>query len=266
MSIHPTAIVDPSAELAADVEVGPYAVIGAAVRIGAGTRVDHHASVLGPAEIGACNQVFPFASIGSAPQDVSYRGEPTRLVIGDRNVFREFVTVNRGTLKEEGVTRIGNDNLLMAYAHVAHDCVLGDGIWMANCATLAGHVHIADFAIVGGLSAVQQWSRIGRVAYIGGLSGVTLDAPPFAIVSGQHASLFGLNLVGLQRRGFSEETIQALKKAFRILFRSGHTLKTALAKTEQEVPPLPEVTELLDFLRSAKRGVVRPASRGAAGE
>lgn len=257
MTIHPTAVVDPSAELAADVEVGPFAVIGAGVRIGPGSQVGHHASVLGPAAIGAGNRIYPFASIGSDPQDISYRGEPTRLEIGDRNVFREFVTINRGTTKQEGVTRIGDDGFFMSYAHVAHDSVIGNHVIMANCATLAGHVRIDDHAILGGLVAVHQYSRIGRLTMIGGVTGVALDVPPFCIASGERAKLYGLNLIGLKRHGFTEERIGDLKKAYRLLFRSNLSLKNAAAEVERQMPGSPDVAALLEFVRTTQRGIIR---------
>jgi UDP-N-acetylglucosamine acyltransferase len=255
--VHPSALVDPSAELGAGVEIGPFAVVGSAVRLGDRVRVGHHASVLGPSVIGADTQVFPFASIGSAPQDLTYKGEPTRLEVGERNVFREFVTINRGTVKGGGVTRIGSDCFFMAYAHVAHDSTIGSHVIMANCAALAGHIRIDDHAILGGLVAVHQWARVGRMAMIGGVSGVALDVPPFCIASGERAKLYGLNLVGLKRHGFTEERLTDLKRAYRILFREGRTLKAAMETVERELPNSPEVAELLEFISTTKRGVTR---------
>ena len=255
--VHPAALVDPAAELGADVEIGPFAVIGAGVRLGDRVRVGHHASVLGPATVGADTHVFPFASVGSAPQDLTYRGEPTRLEIGERNVFREFVTINRGTVKGGGVTRIGSDCFFMAYAHVAHDSTIGNHVVMANCAALAGHIRIDDYAILGGLVAVHQWARVGRMAMIGGVSGVALDVPPFCIASGERAKLYGLNLIGLKRHGFTEARIADIKKAYRLLFRDGLTLKAAMEAVEKELPASPEAAELLEFIRTTKRGIVR---------
>ncbi len=255
--IHPSAIVDPGAELGNGVSVGPFAVIGPQVRLGDHVRVDHHASVLGPCSIGAGTQVFPFASIGSAPQDLTYKGEPTRLEVGERNVFREFVTVNRGTMKGGGLTRIGSDCFFMAYAHVAHDSTIGNHVVMANCAALAGHIRIDDDAILGGLVAVHQWARIGRMAMIGGVSGVAQDVPPFCIASGERAKLYGLNVIGLKRHGFSEARIADVKKAYRLLFREGLPLKAAIATVEKELPDSPEAAELLEFIRTTKRGITR---------
>jgi UDP-N-acetylglucosamine acyltransferase len=257
MGIHPTALVDPAAEIDGQVEIGPFAVVGPAVRLGDGVSIGHHASVLGPSTIGAGTQVFPFASIGSAPQDLTYRGEPTRLEVGARCVFREFVTVNRGTVKGGGLTRIGADCFFMAYAHVAHDSTIGSHVIMANCAALAGHIRIDDHAILGGLVAVHQWARVGRLAMIGGVSGVALDVPPFCIASGERAQLYGLNLVGLKRHGFGEERITALKRAYKILFRSGLQLKAAIEQVERELPGSAEAAEVLEFIRTTKRGITR---------
>jgi UDP-N-acetylglucosamine acyltransferase len=255
--IHPSALVDPGAALGAGVQVGPFAIIGDGVRLGDRVRVDHHASVLGPCSVGAGTHVFPFASIGSAPQDLTYKDEPTRLEIGERNVFREFVTINRGTVKGGGVTRIGDDCFFMAYAHVAHDSTIGSHVIMANCAALAGHIRIDDHAILGGLVAVHQWARVGRMAMIGGVSGVALDVPPFCIASGERAKLYGLNVVGLKRHGFSEERIADLRKAYRLLFREGLTLKSAMAAVERELPGSADAAELLEFIGTTKRGITR---------
>jgi len=255
--IHPSAIIDPAAVLGAGVEIGPFAVIGAQVRLGDRVVVGHHASVLGPSTIGGGTQIFPFASIGSAPQDFGYKGEPTRLEIGERNVFREFVTVNRGTVKGGGLTLIGSDCFFMAYAHVAHDSTIGSHVIMANCAALAGHIRIDDHAILGGLVAVHQWARVGRLAMIGGVSGVALDVPPFCIASGERAKLYGLNLVGLKRHGFSEARIADVKRAYRLLFRAGLTLKAATAAVESELPDSADAAEMLEFIRTTKRGITR---------
>jgi UDP-N-acetylglucosamine acyltransferase len=256
-AIHPSAVVDAAAEIGAGVEIGPFAIVGAGVRLGDRVRVGHHASVLGPSSIGADTHIFPFASVGSAPQDLSYRNEPTRLEVGERNVFREFVTINRGTVKGGGLTRIGSDCFFMAYAHVAHDSTIGSHVIMANCAALAGHIRIDDHAILGGLVAVHQWARVGRMAMIGGVSGVALDVPPFCIASGERAKLYGLNLVGLKRHGFSEERIADLKRAYRLLFRAGLTLKAAIDTVEAEVGGSAEAAELLEFIRTTKRGITR---------
>lgn len=257
MSIHSTAIVDPGAEVHPEARIGAYAVIGDGVRIAERTVVDHHASILGPAVIGRRNHIFPFASLGTAPQDIGYRGEDTRLEIGDGNVFREFVTINRGTIKGEGLTKIGNDCFFMAYSHVAHDCLVENSVIMANCASLGGHIHIGDHAILGGLVAVHQFARIGRLAMIGGVSGIPKDIPPFMIASGERAVLYGLNQVGLRRHGFSREQITLLKRAYRLLFRSGLKLTDAVKSAESEFAGSAEVEELLEFVRSSKRGICR---------
>jgi len=257
LSIHRTALIDPGAEIEEGVEIGPYAVIGDGVRIAAGTRIGHHGSVLGPADLGRDNEVFPFASLGMGPQDITYRGEPTRLEIGSGNVFREFVTINRGTTKGGSLTKIGDRCYFMSYSHVAHDCILGDHVIMANSAALGGHIHIGDHAILGGLVAVHQFARIGRLAMIGGVSGVPKDIPPFTIASGGRAELYGLNTIGLKRHGFTAEEIGRLKKSYRLLFRSGLTLSEAVSRVEGELGGAAEIEELLAFIRATKRGVCR---------
>jgi UDP-N-acetylglucosamine acyltransferase len=257
VSIHRTALIDPGAEIEEGVEIGPYVVIGDGVRIAAGTRVGHHSSVLGPADLGRDNEVFPFASLGMGPQDITYRGEPTRLEIGNGNVFREFVTINRGTAKGGALTKIGDRCYFMSYSHVAHDCILGDHIIMANSAALGGHIHIGDHAILGGLVAVHQFARIGRLAMIGGVSGVPKDIPPFTIASGGRAELYGLNTIGLKRHGFTPEMIGRLKKSYRLLFRSGLTLSEAVSRVEGELGEAAEIEELLAFIRTTKRGICR---------
>ncbi len=258
MEIHPTAIVSPKAELAEDVVIRAYSIIGPEVTIGGGTVVGPHAVIEGMTTIGAGNEIFPFAAIGHPPQDITYRGEETRVVIGDGNIIRENVTIHRGTPRGGGMTRIGNNSMFMAGAHVAHDCVIGDYVIMANVAVLGGHVHIGDFAIVGGLVPVHQYVRIGAHAFIGGGSAVPLDIPPYMLAAGERAKLFGPNTTGLKRKNFSKESIMALKKAYRIIFRSGLGFKEALNRASQEVPPLPEVKILLDFLSSpSKRGIAR---------
>jgi UDP-N-acetylglucosamine acyltransferase len=255
--IHTTAIVHKAAELAPDVEVGPYSVIGEEVVVGKGTKIGAHAVLEGPTRIGEQCQIFPFASIGSIAQDVKYRGEKTELLIGDRNIFREFVTMNRATADGEGKTVIGSDNFFMAYSHVAHNCVIGNGVIMANAATLAGHIEIEDYAIIGGLAAVHQFVRIGAYAIISGLSGAAMDIPPYMLASGSRAKLFGLNIVGLKRHGFSSETINKLKQAYRILFRRALPLPKAVATVKEEVGICEEVNHLLSFIENSKRGVCR---------
>ena len=256
-TIHPTAIVNGTAELGEDVSVGPYSVIEADVVIGPGTEIGAHVYIDRFTRIGRNCHISPFASIGTAPQDKKFKGEKTQVVIGDDNVIREYVTINRGTSGGGGVTSLGHQNLLMAYVHVAHDCHLGNGIIMANLATLAGHVILEDFSILNGLVAIQQFVRIGAYAYIGGKSGVLKDIPPYVIASGDRAKLFGLNIVGLKRHDFSDEVIMALKKAYQIIIRSHLTLQEALIRVEKEVPALPEVVRFLDFIRNSQQGIPR---------
>jgi len=259
--IHPTAIIDPGATLGEGVEVGAYAVIGPRVTLGDGCRIGAHAIVESHARIGGGTRVYSFASIGAPPQDLKYRGEETWVEIGEECTIREYATVNRGTVPGGGVTRVGNGVLLMAYCHVAHDCHVGDRVIVANAATLGGHVEIGAKAIIGGLVGVHQFVRIGSFAMVGALSGLPLDIPPYVtavVTRGQKGSgLYGLNAIGLRRNRFSEETIAELKKAYRILFRSGLPMREALARAEGDTAPLPEILHLLDFVRSSKRGVQR---------
>ena len=259
--IHPTAIIDPGATLGEGVEVGAYAVIGPRVTLGDGCRIGAHAIVESHARIGGGTRVYSFASIGAPPQDLKYRGEETWVEIGEGCTIREYATVNRGTVPGGGVTRVGNGVLLMAYCHVAHDCHVGDRVIVANEATLGGHVEIGAKAIIGGLVGVHQFVRIGSFAMVGALSGLPLDIPPYVtavVTRGQKGSgLYGLNAIGLRRNRFSEETIAELKKAYRILFRSGLPMREALARAEGDTVPLPEIRHLLDFVRSSKRGVQR---------
>jgi UDP-N-acetylglucosamine acyltransferase len=257
MNIHPTAIISPDATLAEGVEVGPYSIIGPDCHIGRNTSIGPHVVIESRTDIGERCRISPFASLGGAPQDLKYRGEETRVVIGNHNTIREFVTIHRATAADIGVTLIGNHNLLMAYCHVAHNCRLGDHIVMANAANLGGHVHVEDYAIISGLSGIHQFTRIGAHCIIGGASAVTKDIPPFVMASGNFAKLFGLNLIGLKRRGFSIESIQALRAAYRIVFRSSLLLSAAIQKVEQEVEDLPEVRQFLDFIRKSERGICR---------
>jgi UDP-N-acetylglucosamine acyltransferase len=257
MKIHPTAVVSPRAELAEGVQVGPYCVIHDQVKIGRDTVLASHVVIDRHTEIGERNQISPFVSIGSPPQDIGYHGEDTAVRIGDGNILREFVTVNRATTKQDRVTIIGNDNYLMAYAHVAHDCVLGNKIIMSNVATLGGHVSVGDYAILGGLAAVHQFVRIGAYAFLGGKTGVDRDAPPFMIVAGPRAKLYGINRKGLQRLGFSQEKLDGLKKAYSIIWRENVLFSEGVKKVRQELKPFAELDMLLDFLESSKRGVLR---------
>jgi UDP-N-acetylglucosamine acyltransferase len=259
--IHPTAVIDPGASLGENVKVGAYAMIGPRVTLGDGCTIGAHAMIESNARIGKGTRVFSFASVGTPPQDLKFRGEETWVEIGEGCTIREYVTVNRGTIGGEGVTRVGNGVLLMAYCHIAHDCHIGDRVIMANAAMLAGHVDIGTGAIIGGLVGIHQFVRIGSYAIIGALSGIGLDIPPYvtAVVarSQKGTGLFGLNLIGLKRNRFSEETIAELKKAYRILFRSGLSKGEALSRAEAETAPLPEVRHLLEFVRTSKRGVQR---------
>jgi UDP-N-acetylglucosamine acyltransferase len=251
------AVIAPSAEIAADVQIGPFTVIGADVVIGAGTWVGPHAVINGPTRIGRDNKIFQFASLGDAPQDKKYKGEPTRLEIGDRNVFREFVTVNRGTTHDKGVTTIGSDNLLMAYVHVAHDCLLGDKIVMSNCATLGGHVEIGDWVIMGGLSAVHQHTKVGAHCFIANNAAVTRDVPPYVMAVGQPAVPHSVNSEGLKRRSFSAEQILNIRRAYRLLYRSGLKLADALAQLEQIALDQSEIKPFVEFIKRSSRSIVR---------
>jgi UDP-N-acetylglucosamine acyltransferase len=256
--IHPTAIIDPKAEIGEGVDIGPYSVIEKGVLIDQETKIGPHVIIREGTHIGKRCQIFQFASIGEAPQFLGYKGEKTSLQVGDQNIIREFVTLHRGTIKGGGKTVIGNENFFMAYSHVAHDCQIGNGIVMANGATLAGHILIEDWAVIGGIVAIHQFCRVGTHAFIGGVSGVTLDIPPYMLASGSHVKLFGLNTIGLRRASFSEETLKALKKAYRIIFRSGLTLEKAMKKVgEDEISHAPEVQHLLHFIQHSKRGIAR---------
>jgi UDP-N-acetylglucosamine acyltransferase len=255
--IDPRAIVSDKAQLAADVEVGPFSVIGPDVVIGAGSWVGPHVVINGPTTIGRECRVFQFASIGDEPQDKKYKGEPTRLEIGDRNVFREFCTINRGTAGGHGVTRIGDDNLFMAYAHVAHDCNVGDKCVMANYSVLAGHVELGDWAILAGYAGVHQFCKVGAHAFLGNNAAVTRDVPPYLLVSGTPAEPKGINSEGIKRRGFSPEQIANLKNAYRVLYRSGLKLAEATAQLTDLARSQPEVQPLVDFLGRVTRSIVR---------
>lgn len=251
------AVVSPQAELAPDVNVGPFSVIGAQVRIGPRSVIGPHAVITGPTTLGADNRVFQFASIGDAPQDKKYRGEPTLLTIGDRNVFRECCTINRGTAGDKGVTRIGDDNLFMAYSHVAHDCVIGANTVFANCASLGGHVEIGDWVILGGLTAVHQFTKIGAHAFLGGGSILSRDVPPYVMVAGNPAVPHSINSEGLKRRGFTEEQVRNVREAYRILYRSELRLAEALTQLEPLAAANPEVRAFVDFIHGSTRSLVR---------
>ena len=251
------AIVSPKAELAADVSVGPYSIIGPDVILGPGCIVGPHVVLNGPTKIGTGNRFFQFASIGDAPQDKKYKGEPTRLVIGDRNVFRESCTVNRGTTHDKGVTTIGSDNLFMAYSHVAHDCVLGNNLVFANGATLGGHVEIEDWVIIGGLAAIHQFCKVGAHAFIAGGAIVTRDVPTYVMAAGNPAGPHSVNAEGLKRRGFTPEQVRNVRNAFRLLYRSDLLLGDAVAKLKELGATQPEVATLVDFIGRSERSLIR---------
>ncbi|HVN22788.1 MAG TPA: acyl-ACP--UDP-N-acetylglucosamine O-acyltransferase [Syntrophorhabdales bacterium] len=253
--IHSTAVIDKSAELESDVEVGPYCIIGPGVKIGKGTKLIAHVSIQELTEIGEGCTIHPFTAIGGPPQDITYKDEPTTCVIGDKNTLREYVTINRGS-KSSGSTIVGAANFIMAYAHIAHDCRVGNHVIMANCATLAGHVHVDDYAIVSGLSAAHQFCRIGKYAFISGLTGVPKDVPPFMMAAGNRARLYGLNSVGLERQGIPKAEIVKLKRAYRILFRSSLPLEKSLKIVEEELDG-DNVRDLVTFIRSSERGICR---------
>ena len=255
--IHPTAIVDEGAEIHETAEIGPYCIVGPHVKIGAGTRVGPHAVLEGRTQIGENNQIFHHASIGAVPQHAKYRGEPTRLTIGSQNIIREFVTIHLGTAEDRGITKVGDRNLLMACAHVAHDCTLENEVILANAVMLGGHVYEESNAILGGIVGVHQFVRIGRRAMIGGMSGVRLDIPPFTRASDNPAKLYGLNTIGLERGGFSPEEIGRLRKAYRIVFQSGELLQEAIRKVRAELGEDPNVEDLLVFLERSERGFCR---------
>lgn len=255
--IHKTAIVDPSARIADNVEIGPWTVIGPDVEIGEGTWIGPHVVIKALTKIGKDNKIFQFASIGEDPQDKKFQGEKTFLEIGDRNVIREFCTFNRGTAQDKGLTRIGDDNLFMAYVHIAHDCMVGNHTIFANNASLAGHVTVEDFVVMSGFSGASQACRVGAHSFASMGSMIDKDVPPFVKVSGYYAKPFGLNTVGMKRRGFSADTMLTLRRAYKVIYRSGHTVKQALEKLNEMVLTCPEVQLFIDFLNLSERGIVR---------
>ena len=257
MAIHPTAVVEPGAQVDPSCEIGPFAVVGPHATLGPRNVLAAHAVVTGHTSLGEGNRVFPHAVLGEIPQDLKYRGEPTRLEIGSRNTFRECATVNLGTVQGGGVTVVGNGCLLMANSHVGHDCRLGDGAIIANSVALAGHVTLEDHVHMSGLAAVHQFCRIGRLSFVSGLTGVAMDVPPYCTVSGARAELVGLNTVGLQRAGLSEDQIGRIKQAYKIVFRSNLGLAEALAQLEGELGAHPEIAHFLAFVRGSQRGITR---------
>ncbi len=255
--IHPTAIIHPEAQVAADTVVGPYALIDEKVRIGGGCLIHGHSHIAPYTTIGDRCEIYSFASVGTPPQDLKFDGRRTETIIGNDNVIREFATINRGSVGGEEVTRIGNHGLFMAYSHVAHDCIIGDHVIMANAATLGGHVIIQDYATVGGLSAVHQFVRIGTHAFIGGKTGIVKDIPPYVLVSGHRAKLHGLNTVGLQRRNFPDSVVKALKDCYRALFRQGMPIDRTLKEVESKFGDVEEVRIFVNFIRGSQRGITR---------
>ncbi len=264
--IHPTAIIDPSAKIANDVSIGPWTVIGADVEIGEGCKIASHVVINGPTKIGKNNQIFQFSSIGELPQDLKFKGEHTRLEIGDNNIFRESITVNRGTGVGGGLTRIGSHNLFMAYVHIAHDCIVGNHNIFANNASLSGHVILADHVTMGGFTAVHQFVKLGSHSFLSGGCMVGKDVLPYLLISGNPGEPYGLNIVGLQRRGFSSETISALRRAYRTIFRKGLTTEDALAELQTMTAEHPEVQLLVDALGNSERGIAREMRREAVTE
>lgn len=253
--IHKTAIIDPTAKIGKDVQIGPYSVIGADVEIGDATWIGPHVVINGPTKMGRENRIYQFASIGEITQDLKYNGERTYLEIGDNNIIREFCTVNRGSIQDKSITKIGSHNLLMAYVHIAHDCVIGDHVVFSNNASLAGHVHIDDHVVLGGFSGVFQFCRLGAHSFISTNSVVIKDVPPYVKVSGYYAKPFGLNTVGLQRRGFTSQAITELKRAYKIIYRNGLTVTNALEELQKMLTP--EVQTLAQFIQSSAAGIVR---------
>jgi UDP-N-acetylglucosamine acyltransferase len=255
--IHPTALVSPKAEIENEVEIGPYTIIGDHVMIRSGTAIGPHVTIDPFVEIGPECHIFQFASIGALPQAIKFQGEETHVKIGRKTIIREFATINRGTAFGGGITEVGEENLLMAYTHVAHDCKTGRGVILANNATLAGHITVEDFVTIGGLTALHQFVRVGKHAYIGGKSAVVKDVPPYVIAAGDRAKLHGLNRVGLKRYGFSDQSLAALKKTYRLIFRIGLTLNEAIARVQAEVDQTPEVDYFLSFIQASERGMTR---------
>ncbi len=254
--IHPTAVIDARAEIGDGCEIGPYCVIGPDVEIGADSWLQHHVSVNGPTKIGRGNRFFAFGSIGQQTQDLKYAGEPTHLVVGDGNCFREFVTVHRGTAPGS-ITRIGSGGNFLSYCHIAHDCAVGDGVIFSNNGTLAGHVEVGDHAVIGGLTAIHQFCRIGRYALTGGCSKIVQDVPPFMIADGNPAKVRSYNKVGLERHGFSEETVRCIKEAYRLIYRSAQNLQQAVERIRSDLPQVPEVQQIVAFVTNSPRGIIK---------
>lgn len=256
-TIHSTAVIEKGAELGDNVEIGPYSVIGKDVRIGEGTRIAAQVVIDGHTEIGKNNQIFSFTAIGGEPQSVTYKGEPTKTIIGDSNIFRENITVNRGSVDDEGITSIGSNNLFMAYVHIAHDCRLGSELLFSNNASLAGHARVEDYVVLAGYTLVHQFVRIGEHSFCGVNTYCTLDVPPYMLVAGNKAITHGINIRGMRRRGVDKEVISELKRAYRTVYRAGHTMKHALEELKGQEWQSSQVRTLMEFIESSKRGVIR---------
>ena len=257
VKIHPTAVIEPGAELGVDVSIGAFSVIGSDVKIGDGTIIDPQVVISGHTQLGANNKVSSFTAIGGEPQSVSYKGEPTKVIIGDNNVFRENITVHRGTMEDEGITSIGSNNLFMAYVHIAHDCRLGSELLFSNNASLAGHARIGDYVVLAGYTLVHQFVRIGEHSFCGVNTYCTLDVPPYMLVAGNKAITHGINIRGLKRRGFDKDAILELKRAYKTIYRSGHTMAGALEELATHDWDSEHVQSLIDFIKESTRGVIR---------
>jgi len=255
--IHPSAIIDPAALVDEGVDIGPFSIVGAGVEIGAGTRVGPHVVLKGPTRIGKDNQIFQFSSVGEDPQDKKYHGEVTRLEIGDRNVIREYCTIHRGTVQDQGVTHIGSDNLFMAYTHIAHDCVIGNHVIMANAASLAGHVHMADHVILGGFSLVHQFCKLGIHSFSAMGSVISRDIPPYVMVGGRPTRPHGINSVGLERKGYDADALRAIRKAYKLIYKSGLTLEDAIKSLDETASETPAVSVMAEFLKNTERSIIR---------
>ncbi|MFN3870807.1 MAG: acyl-ACP--UDP-N-acetylglucosamine O-acyltransferase [Aquificaceae bacterium] len=260
--VHPTAIIKGEVDIGEEVEIGPYTVIEGDVSIGKGTKIGARVSIRGKVSIGEACKIYDGAIIGEEPQHLRYAGEESQVIIGNRVIIREYVSIHRGTALDKLKTIVEDEVMLMAYAHVAHDCIVRRGVIMANCATLGGHVEVGEYAFIGGLSAVHQWARVGAYAMVGGLTGVSLDIPPYTRASGQHAHLYGINTIGLERRGFSKDVISLLKKAYRLLFRSNMLKSEAIEFLLKEYGDYQEIRNMVAFIQSSKRGVARDAGKG----
>jgi len=255
--IHPSAVIEDNVSIGANVKIGAFCYIGSNVEIGDGTEIMTHVVIKGPTKIGKDNTIYQFASVGEACQDLKYKGEPTQLVIGDRNIIRESVTIHRGTIQDNGITTVGHDNLFMINAHIAHDCIIGDHCIFANNVTFAGHVHVGDYAIIGGMTAIHQFCEIGAHSMLGGGSIVVKDVPPYVMAQGNHCAPFGINVEGLKRRGFSKEVIRAIRQVYKKLYRSNDTLAQIKPEIEAQAQDIPELGLFVEFFKKSTRGIIR---------